>query len=103
MSDGPTTIEEYLAQGGTITRSRDADDGVHVVEVGDVRFEFERDDATTAPYRCRRTGVYGHRGSALNPHDEPRPYMCRKSCGAFATIMRGGVGWCEKHAPKGAS
>ena len=100
MSDGPTTVEEWLAiEGNEVTRERDTDETIHHVEVDGSRFRFQ---ATSVPgqYRCLTTGVFAHTYHPLRGN-RPRPYKCHSSCGAFGTIHAQGWYWCTEHAPEG--
>lgn len=98
MGDGPdgcTTVEEWLAAGGTITRER-ADGEPVLVEFRGTTFEFLPDRTTSAQWRCRRTGVYGHQRAHLTLRIEP--YVCRyERCRLYGRHQHNGRFWCDEH------
>lgn len=97
--EGCTSVEEWLAQGGEVTRERD--DEV-VVDVYDgTEFEWERTGPATVPttYRCRRTGVLAHKRSRAN---RITPYICRDPyCDEYGRHRGyGNATYCDEHNPE---
>lgn len=107
MSDQPTgctSVEEWLAAGGKVTRERpSADEPIHDVYDG-TEFEWvvQGSAALPATYKCARTGVLAHRRTRNN---RITPYVCRHpECDAYGRHRGyGNATYCEEHRPGGES
>lgn len=98
---GCTSVDEWLAKGGQITRVRDEAEPIED-EYRGTKFEWVVQGSSMLPavYRCQRTGVLAHKRSANN---RITPYTCRHPrCSEYGRHRGyGNATYCDEHKQEG--